>query len=157
MVEHVVNRRGMLSGAGVAAGAAALGGIALATPAAADGDRLLGGWLITHRDNPPAPANEAQAVVTFASGGAFQVIDIDPVGTPGAGSWSGSASSFHATFWAGEPGDNGSPAVVIRVKPRGKVDGDRVSGTYSLTIWDAKTHKQVGTGTGKFWGSRIDA
>ena len=156
MVEHGVDRRGMLRGAGVAAGAATLGGVVLAAPAEASSGGLLGGWLITHRDNPPAP-DETQGVVTFAAGGAFQAIDIDPLGTPGAGSWSGSASSFHVTFWAGEPGDNGSPAVVIRVKPHGKVDGDRVSGTYSLTIWDAKTHKQVGTGTGKFWGSRIDA
>lgn len=157
MVEHVVDRRGMLRGAGVAAGAATLGGVVLAAPADAASSGLLGGWLITHRDNPPAPTDETQAVVTFAAGGVFQVIDIDPVGTPGAGSWSGSASSFHVTFWAGEPGDNGSPALVIRVRPRGKVDGDRISGTYSLTLWDAKTHKQVGTGSGKFWGSRIDA
>ena len=156
MIEHSLDRRVMLRGAGAAAGAAALAGVALATPAEASTTGVTGAWVITHQDNPPGDTTKVKGVVTFASGGVFSSLDVSPNGPPGSGAWTADGNHFRVTFWIGAPPDKpGAPNPAILVKVRGTVDGDRISGTYTVTIYISG--KQVSSGTGKFWGSRLMA
>lgn len=156
MIDHSLDRRVMLRGAGAAAGAAALAGVALATPAEASGSGVTGAWVVTHQDNPPGDTTKVTAVVTFASGGVFSSLDVSPSGPPGSGAWSADGSHFRATFWIGEPPDKpGAPNAAILVKVRGTVDGDKISGTYTVAVY--VSGKKVDSGTGKFWGTRLVA
>ena len=157
-----VDRRMLLRGAGVA-GATLAGVTATAGAASAHGDGghdsgVLGSWLVTHTDDPPSNQT-GHAVVSFAAGGVLTIVEINPVEPPGAGAWSSHGDRFKGTFWTGDPGDPKAkqPPVVVRVDLRGKVRGDHASGTYRVTVYDAKTNKQLDTGTGKFVGERITA
>lgn len=47
--------------------------------------------------------------------------------------------------------------MTVRVRPRGRVVADRISGTYAFTVWSVATGEELQHGTGKFWGVRIDA
>src|SRR6478736_3459407 len=86
-----LGRRELLLGAG--AGAVALATLGVPTAAAADTNQpdnngggsggLRGAWGIKRTD-ADGPAN---AVVTFADGGAFATRDLRPAGPPGFGSW----------------------------------------------------------------------
>ena len=49
------------------------------------------------------------------------------------------------------------PVLRVRVRPRGRVNGDRISGTYRVQVWDAATGAVLQSGTGRFWGTRIEA
>jgi hypothetical protein len=156
-----VDRRMLLRGAGVA-GATLAGVTATAGAASAHGgdhgqSGVVGSWLITHVDDPPS-SETGHAVVSLAPGGVLTEVEINPVAAPGAGAWSGYGDRFKATFWTGDPGDpkHKQPAVVVKVDVRGKVRGDKVAGTYSVTIYDTKG-KQVDTGSGKFYGDRVTA
>ena len=167
MVEKTLDRRWMLRGAG-AAGAAMVGGIALAGAAPANErgstdmrrNSVEGSWLIEHQDDPAADNPAVRAVASFAAGGVYTGIDIAPPSPAQAGSWeSTGAGAFRATFWTGDagPAGSGAPAVVVRVRPRGRVNGDRISGTYRVQVWDAATGTVLQSGTGRFWGTRIEA
>ena len=72
MDERTIGRRGMLRGAGVAAGGAVVGGLALSTPVHADNDRshrsgVEGSWMVTRFD--PADGVERTFVFNLARGG----------------------------------------------------------------------------------------
>jgi hypothetical protein len=163
MNERVLERRMLLRGAGVAG--ATLVGVA-AVPAAAQahdhhGDiGVLGSWLVTHADAPPGDTTPVLGVISFAAGGVATTLDLAPSGPggAGAGAWASRGSSFAATFYIGAPAEGPKqPAVVIKVVATGMVQGDRISGTYTFTIYDAKTKKRVGSGHGSFSGTRIRA
>lgn len=155
MLDNTLDRRVMLRGAGAAAGAAALAGVAIATPASASSHGVTGSWVITHQDDPPGDRTKVKAVAGFADGGVFTVFDLSPWGPPGAGAWSSDGDHFRGTLWIGTPGaKQGARGTTIRVLLRGTVDGDHQSGTYSFTAWDP-SGKQVEKGTGKFWGDRL--
>lgn len=165
MVEKTLDRRWMLRGAG-AAGAAMVGGIALAGAAPANErgstdmrrNSVEGSWLIEHQDDPAAENTPVRGVSSFAAGGVYTGFDLAPPSPPGGGSWAQTgAGTFRATFWQGAGGGPGEPAVVIRVRPRGRVNGDRISGTYRVQVWDAATGAVLQSGTGRFWGTRIEA
>ncbi|MGZ4494619.1 MAG: hypothetical protein ACXVWU_07970 [Nocardioides sp.] len=158
---QTVDRRMLLRGAGVAG--AAMMGVA-ATPAVASAhdtrgshdSNVVGSWLITHTDDPPS--NETgHAVASFAPGGVLTEVEINPVQAPGAGAWTSHEDRFKGTFWTGDPGDPSAKQgpVVVKVEVRGKVHGDHLSGTYRVTVYDAKSYKQLATVTGKVHGDRI--
>jgi len=159
MNERVLERRMLLRGAGVAG--ATLVGVA-AVPAAAQahdhhGDSgVLGSWLVTHADAPPGDTTPVLAVISFAAGGVFSSLDLAPASPGGLGAWSSSGDSVTATFYIGAPAEGPKqPAVVIKVVATAMVQGDRVSGTYKLTVYNAKTKKRLTSGHGTFSGNRI--
>jgi hypothetical protein len=157
----LLERRMLLRGAGVA-GASLVGVAAAAAPASAHDQSghhdVLGSWLITHSDTPPSPTDPGTSVVGFAPGGLLVTQDIAPVGTAGVGTWeSRGGDRFKATFWSGSPADGPQPAVIIKISPRGAVDGDKVSGTYRAKVYDAATRALLDTVEGTFSGVRVDA
>lgn len=42
--------------------------------------------------------------------------------------------------------------LTVQVRPKVKVSGQSISGTYTFTVWDAVSKKVFFTGTGKFHG-----
>jgi hypothetical protein len=159
MNERVLERRMLLRSAGVAG--ATMVGVA-AVPATADargsvGDsRVLGSWLITHQDAPPGDTTRVLAVVGFAAGGVLTSQDVEPASPGGLGAWTGHGDSFTGTFYIGQPAHGSKqPAVIVKVDARGRVNGGSIKGTYQFTVYDAKTHKRVTSGHGRFSGGRI--
>lgn len=164
MDDQILDRRVVLRGAGLA-GASALGGVALAAPATADDNGrthgVLGGWLITHRDDPPGDPTPVKGVITFAAGGAFANQDIDPISPTGMGTWAmNGKNGFRVNFWSGSPaGGPDDHPFTVNVRVRGTVRGDRIAGTFRFRAFDATTddREPVFEGTGKFRGRRIEA
>jgi hypothetical protein len=161
MDRSVIERRMLLRGAGVA-GAAAVGVAAVPAAASAQeghhGSRLLGAWRITHTDNPQGQNTPVVAIVTFAAGGVFTNLDINPPSSLGLGAWESSGDHFKATFWQGDAGNGASaPPVVVRVQVRGRVHDDRISGTYRVTVFSASDNSVLARLTGVFSGSRLQA
>lgn len=167
MDDRILERRMLLRGAGLA-GATALGGMALASPAAADddhdhdkrhGSRVLGAWLITRQDDPPGDPAKVMGVVTFAEGGAFANQDIDPISPTGLGAWEAHGRSrFTVNFWGGAPtGPPPEPGIVFNVMVRGRVHDDEISGSYTVTAFQAGSMDEMGEFTGSFTGERIEA
>jgi hypothetical protein len=161
MNERVLERRMLLRGAGVAG--ATLVGVA-AVPAAAQahdhhGDSgVLGSWLVTHADAPPGDTTPVLSVISFAAGGVFSSVDLAPAGPPGAGAWAAHGDSATVTFYIGVPADGPKqPAVVVKVVATATVHGDRISGPYTFTVYDAKTKKRLDSGHGSVSGNRIRA
>jgi hypothetical protein len=161
MDERTMNRRVVLTRAG-AVGAVALAGVAGASPALASekGNRgVTGSWMITHKDDPPGDPTPVRGVASFAEGGVLISHDISPAGPPSTGTWAGQGNDrFKGTFWSGFPGDGGpgTPGGTFRVRVRGRVRGDKISGTYRFTVFDP-TGKEIDSGTGTFRGERIEA
>ena len=161
MNDRVLERRMLLRGAGVAG--ATMAGVAAAPAAAQAQDHrrhhgVLGSWLVTHADAPPGDTTPVLAVVSFAAGGVFTSLDLAPAAPGGAGAWAAHGHSFTVTFYIGAPAEGPQqPAVVIKVVATGTVHGDRISGTYRLTIRDATTKKRLDSGHGTFSGHRIHA
>lgn len=152
--EHLGRRQIMTAaGAGVLA-AAGLGGTAAAAPAASSAPEghVPGGWLIT-RTQAGAPG-QIRTVLTFAAGGAILSLDIDPAAPPLAGSWdSDGEHGFEATFWGSVTDPQGRSVGTVRVKATGRVDGNRMSGSYTFR---ASVQGQNQNGSGGFHGIRID-
>lgn len=137
-----------------------VGGVALASSAEATGERrrqgLEGSWLITHRANG---GTAVKAVASFTAGGVLIEVELAPAGPTGAGTWRRRGDDgFTGTFWFGQSGaPTGGPDVVGRVHVSGRRDGDRISGTYRATFYDAHSDAELGSERGVFWGSRIEA
>jgi hypothetical protein len=158
MAENTINRRRMLRGAGVAVGGAAITSVGLGSPALATGKNgVAGSWMIVHRDDvDPTPVT---AVISFADGGVFISHDISPAGPPFTGSWERRGGHrFRATFWSGFPGDEGpgSSGPTIRIRATGRVARDRISGTFTFTVF-APTGEELASADGTFTGTRIEA
>ena len=166
MDNHVLERRNLLRGAGVA-GASLVGVAAVPTAASAasassagsDGSAALGAWLITHADNPPGDTTKVQSVVGFSAGGVVTIQDIAPVGATGLGAWRPRGGTrFILTFWTGQNAHGRrQPAVTVRVQARGSVHRGDISGRYRTTVYDARSGKVVDQTRGHFAGARIDA
>jgi hypothetical protein len=166
MSELSIDRRqAVRAAAGVAAGSVLVAGAGVGSATAHDsrsgrrhddGDAVLGSWLITHRNNAPAPPETTRGIVSFIPGGALIVNDIDPVAFPGSGSWAHRGGGrFVATFWAGFPAEGKDPSGVYRVQVSGRVRGNTVSGTYRATGYPKGQKSQSFTGV--FAGSKIPA
>jgi hypothetical protein len=158
MVEDSVGRRNVLRGAGVAGGVA-LGGVALASPAAAGewhGDgHLSGSWRANVHNDDGA---ESVSVLSFAAGHVCVVHDISPAGPPFTGTWrSGRHGWFRATVLTGFPGEGpDSAGPVIELKLYGKVRHGQLSGSFTFRVTDSAGN-ELDTGSGTFDGERIEA
>lgn len=162
---RAIGRRQVLTGAGVAAGAA-IAGVGFAPPADAHADRdqgLSGSWLIVRQDD--GSPDKVSGVLSFAAGSVIIEQDINPVGPVFTGTWSasdgdgeGDGDRFRATFWAGFPGQGpDQPATTVQVKLRGRRHRKSISGSYRFTVFDPTSNTVVQTGTGSFTGSPINA
>jgi hypothetical protein len=150
-----IGRRELLIGAG--AGTIGLAAIGLpATAAAADEEDsrgLEGGWLITHKD----PNESAQAVITFAAGGAVASRDINPPRSAQLGSWRKTGDHhFTATFWDGFSAGPTGPNLTLKVIIKGTWEKDQISGTFTFALF-AADGSPVQSGAGTFQGTRITA
>jgi len=159
MNDDTLGRRSVLRNAGIAAGGAVLGGVALASPASAteghDHNDVAGSWRVdVHNDN----GDETDSIVSFAGGGVCVVHDISPAGPPFTGSWRpGRYGSFKATVLTGTAGGGpGSPGVVIELKLRGSVRHGRVTGSFTFRVLDPDGN-ELDTGSGTFEGVRVEA
>ena len=160
MGEDQVGRRSLLRSAGIAAGGSVLGGVAVASPAAASGRRsdrdVSGSWLVdVHNDD----GDDSVSVLSFAAGDVCVVHDISPAGPPFTGTWrAGRHGSFRATVLTGTPGEGGpgSAGAVIELKLRGAVRHDRVAGTFTFTVSDPAGN-ELARGSGTFEGRPIRA
>ena len=159
MNDDTLGRRSVLRNAGIAAGGAVLGGVALASPASAteghDHNNVAGSWRVdVHNDN----GDETDSIVSFAGGGVCVVHDISPAGPPFTGSWRpGRYGSFKATVLTGTAGGGpGSPGVVIELKLRGAVRHGRVTGSFTFVVTDPDGY-ELHTGSGTFEGVRVEA
>jgi hypothetical protein len=161
MAESGIDRRQVLRGAGVAAGGAAVGAVAFATPASAHEDRgesLSGSWLIVRQDDG-TPA-KTTGVLSFAGGNVLVEHDINPAGPPFTGTWQRQDDHrFRATFWTGQAGNGpGQAGPTVRVRLRGQIRHGNLTATYIFTVFDPSTGATVQSGTGKVLsGHRIEA
>jgi hypothetical protein len=162
MGEHVIGRRQMLRGAGVAAGGVAVTGLGLASPAVASDDSrgaLAGSWLVTRQDN--GSTSKTVAVLSFAGGGVVIAHDINPAGPPFTGTWARRGDGrFRATLWSGFTGMGpNQPGVTVKVHVEGRVRGDTISATYSVKVFDDATGAAITAqaATGRLSGHLIEA
>jgi hypothetical protein len=161
MADHVVDRRHVLRGAGVAAGGATVGAFAFAAPASARGDDehgLSGSWLITRQDD--GTPTTVTGVLSFAGGNVVIEHDINPAGPPFTGTWArGGDRRFRATFWTGQAGQGpGQAGPTLQVRVRGQIKRGNLTATYTFTAFDPTTGAPLQTGTGKVLsGHRIEA
>lgn len=161
MAHERIGRRELIMGGG--AGAVALAAVTLPASAAfADDDHghgggLQGGWLITRHDDSD-PKTAITGVVTFATGGAFAEMDINPPSPVGLGSWSKSGDHrFAVTFWSVALNGNTFQGTV-KVTVDGTWNGDAITGTYTFSVLDpAGSGTVIFSGTGSFTGTRIVA
>lgn len=156
-----IGRREVLMGAG--AGTIGLAVVALpATAALAEDDGhsrrgLEGAWLITHMESGPEPS-PAQAVVTLAAGGALVARDINPPGTAQLGAWRKTGGhNFAATFWDTASEGPDGPNLTVKIIVNGTWNGDQISGTFAVTIFDDTGAPVPGAVDGTFSGTRIIA
>jgi hypothetical protein len=161
MTEHVIDRRNVLRGAGIAAGGAAIGAVGFAGPASASShdhhhhhESLSGSWLIVRQDD--GTTTPVTAVLSFAAGNVVIEHDINPAGPPFTGTWEGEEHRrFDATFWTGTAGGGpNQPGQTIRVHLHGRVKDDNLTARYRFTVFDA-SGQQVATGTGKVLSGRL--
>ena len=89
-----MDRRQVLSGVGIAAGAIVASTVALASPALADNgndhendnnnDNISASWMV-NRQSDNDPTDHAMGVLSFAAGNVMIVHDINPAGPPFTG------------------------------------------------------------------------
>jgi hypothetical protein len=168
MVKSGMDRRQVLSGVGVAAGAIVASTVAMSSSAMADdGDNhdnndnngnITGSWLV-NRQSDNDPGDHSMSVLSFAAGNVMIIHDINPAGPPFTGTWARRNHGFRATVWTGAAGEgpNGPPGPVLRVQLEGNVHKGTLSGTYHLTGFDATTNDVLFEDTGTFSGQRINA
>jgi len=175
-----MDRRQVLSGVGIAAGAIVAGTVAMSSPALADnrgndGDdhnnnnnnqnngNITGSWMVT-RQSDNDPTDHAMAVLSFAAGNVMIVHDINPAGPPFTGTWGWDdqdSDDFRATVWTGQSGGGPDgppgPPPVLKVQLQGDVKNGTLSGTYHLTVLDGATNDVLFEDTGTFSGQAITA
>jgi hypothetical protein len=166
MSELSIDRRqAVRAAAGVAAGSVLVAGAGVGSATAHDsrsgrrhddGSALHGSWLITHRNNAPAPPETTRGIVSIIPGGVLINNDIDPVAFTATGSWAYRGNGrFVGTFWGGFPAEGKNPSGVYRVQVSGRVRGSTVSGTYRATGYPKGQKPQSLTGV--FAGSKLPA
>jgi len=173
MVSSGMDRRQVLSGLGIAAGAIAAGTVAMASPALADdgengnnhdnqnNGNINGSWMV-NRKSDNDPTDHAMSVLSFAAGNVMIIHDINPAGPPFTGTWARQGNhGFRATVWTGQsgggPGGPPGPPPVLRVQLQGNIQNGMLSGTYHLTVFDGGSNNVLFEDTGTFSGQRIAA
>jgi hypothetical protein len=158
MSELTINRRqAVRTAAGVAAGSVLVAGAGVGAAAANDhSSGLVGSWVVTHRNNKPAPPEVGKAIVSFIAGGVIVANEFDPVGAVESGSWASRGNNrFVATLWSGFEAEGKNPAGTVRIQVSGRRSGDKVSGTFKVTVYPKKGKSESVSGT--FSGTRLDA
>src|SRR4029079_18065572 len=133
MVTTGMDRRQVLSGVGIAAGAIVAGTVALSSPALADdgnhdnenNGNINGSWMV-NRQSDNDPTDHSMSVLSFAAGNVMIVHDINPAGPPFTGTWARqSKQGFQATVWTGQAGGGPDgppgPPPVLKVELQGTV------------------------------------
>jgi hypothetical protein len=156
MALNTVNRRQLVrAAAGVAAGGVLVGGTGVASATADSSSGLVGSWWVTHTTDPPEPPEEGVTIVSFVDGGIAIANDIHPAGQLSTGTWEVRDNHrFRASFWGGFPEVDGNPAGYVRIDVRGRRDGDAVTGTFTVHVFDT-SDTEVFTVTGSFEGTRL--
>ena len=114
---------------------------------------MSGGWLITRHDT--GSPGGIRSVITFADGGVFSGLDLKPTAPPYLGSWEARENRrFVAVFWTPLTDDQGASIGTARIRAIGRVDDDKISGTYTATLFVQGQEQRV---SGRFHGDRIDA
>ena len=162
MSNGAMDRRQMLTKAGMAAGAVAAGSVAMASPASADGEgggSGLSGSYMVHRQSDTNPGDKSTAVVSFAAGNVMVIHDINPAGPPFTGTWAHQEKhGFRATVWTGFGGQGpNQPGPTARVKVRGHVHGGTLTATYQLTVFNPADNSVIQTDHGTVSGTPITA
>jgi hypothetical protein len=141
------DRRQMLMGIGAGAVGASAAALAPATALADNEDTggLLGGWDITITGTqPPSPPREA--VLMFAAGGGFVVLDSTNPPTTGVGGWTKQGNNgFRFKFLAFDP-----TAGRVVVQGSGTVHQGTISGPFTFVVGN-----NVFSGSGTFSGTKI--
>jgi hypothetical protein len=115
--------------------------------------------VISRKDDAPANTMTVTTVLSFAAGGVLISQDISPADSSFTGTWARRGDGgFQGTMWVGQPGPAGpgKPGLTVRVRLRGSVRGDKLSGTYQFSVFDP-SHAVVTHGTGSFTGHPIEA
>jgi hypothetical protein len=156
MTEQTLNRRQIVrTAAGVAAGGLLIGGAGVSSASAATSDGLVGSWWVTHKTDPPEAPEEGVTLVHFIDGGIAIANEIIPPGSVTTGTWEHrSGDRFVASFWGGFPEGNGNPAGYVRIDVRGRRNGDKISGTFTVTGFDT-SDTELFSLTGTFEGKRL--
>jgi hypothetical protein len=151
MSEVTINRRqAVRAAAGVAAGGLLVAGAGVGSASANSSDGLLGTWLVTHEDDD---GESGLSLASFIADGVVVVNDIRPAGSVGTGSWEDKGDDkFKATFWYGFPAEDSSAKVEVW----GKLKDDKVSGTFTLTVYDSDG-EEVHSVDGTFEGEPLEA
>ncbi len=160
-----LDRRQVLSGAGIVTGAIAVGTLGIGSRAMADGgddNSDATGSFMVNRQSDNDPTDTSMAVFSLAGGNVVIVHDINPAGPPFTGTWARRHDhGFRATFWTGlaggGPGGPPGPPPLLRVQTEGQVRKGNISGRYELTVIDAVTNEMLESDTGTFSGPRISA
>jgi len=168
MSEASVSRRSVLKGAGIAgvAGLAVAGPMAALAPGVAQAskgegesaDALVGTWrgTVTVQGQP-----NFEALTTFVPGGtllASASIDLTPpnISGPSYGVWArGEDSHYSVKFLFFTYDAKSNPAGTGEVKAALTLDGDDLSGSFTLTIFDL-TGAVVFTTTGSIAATRVE-
>jgi len=157
MGESRFGRRELLAGAGAAGAVAVLGGLGNATVARADeegGSGGLGSYLITVTAAPGGPP-PFLSVVGFAAGGVLVSVDATGPGSTYVGTWERDGHSLEARFVQFAFDGNRNNVGYERIDVKGKLDGDSISGTFTVTVVPNSGPTQPG-GSGTFSGKRIE-
>jgi hypothetical protein len=155
MSESRFGRREMLAGAGAAGALAVLGGLGNATVAKADDEShgLLGAYLITVTTAGGSPP-PFKAIAGFAPNGLAINQDAQAPGNFALGAWDGSADGFEVRYIAFQFGPGGNNVGYIRIDVKGKLHGDSISGTFTVTFVPNSGPTQP-AGNGTFSGKRL--
>jgi hypothetical protein len=160
-----IGRRKLLVGAGAGLGALALAGIPATASATTEsnGDRdqgegLTGSWLITLTFPRPFPATTS--VVSFAAGGVYAEIYLNPQNTSTAlGTWKRlGRSSFRATFW--QTTSVSGSTFAVRVDATGTFNATDISTSSTFDVFlptDLTTPIPGASGSATGTGTRIVA
>jgi len=162
MSNGAMDRRQMLTKAGMAAGAVAAGSVVMASPASADGEgggAGLNGSYLVHRQSDTDPGDKAAAVLSFAGGNVMVIHDINPGGPPFTGTWAQrEKNGFRATVWTGFAGQGpNQPGPTARVTVRGHVQGGSLTATYQLTVFNPTDNSVIQSDHGTVSGTPITA
>lgn len=154
MSELTLNRRQIVrAAAGAAAGGVLVAGAGVSSAAAASSG-VAGNWWVTHKTDEE-PVEEGVTIVHFIDGGTAIANDVNPPGSVSTGIWEETGDNrFKATFWAGFPEGDGNPAGYVVIEVKGRVRGDTVSGTFTVTVFDT-SDTELFSFTGTFEGKRL--
>lgn len=108
-----------------------------------------------------ATTEPSRGVFSFTAGGVAVYQDIAPADpTISSGAWTQAGErTFRSTIWSGQAANEqtGVPAFIGRADSVTTVDGDTMSSTYVIKLYDATTNEDLATLHGTMTGTRITA